>query len=220
MHLLSTLFIGLILGLTHALEADHLIAVSTMLKTSKNPFKAALVGMYWGIGHTTTLFLIGLVVLVLHISIPENVSTSLEGLVGLMLILLGINALRRKNETLHEHEHIHNGEPHTHVHTNHKHRHHRSFLIGTVHGLAGSGALMVLVLSTINSVLAGVIYIIIFGIGSIIGMSMMSLLFGLPVNYSQRFTRTNNLMHFFLGIVSICFGGFVIFKTVNALHFI
>ncbi|MBI2442658.1 MAG: sulfite exporter TauE/SafE family protein [Candidatus Levybacteria bacterium] len=218
-HPLSTLILGFFLGLTHALEADHLIAVSTMLTTSKNPLKAMLVGMFWGIGHTTTLFLVGLIVLVLHVSIPESVNTGLEGLVGIMLIFLGISTLRRKTQSLHEHEHAHtDGDKHTHLHANHTHRHHRSFLIGTIHGLAGSGVLMVLVLSTINSVLQGIIYIILFGAGSIAGMSVMSLLFGLPVRYSHRFERINQVLHVLLGFVSVGFGGFVLYETLTALQ--
>ncbi|MEN9407474.1 MAG: hypothetical protein RLZZ455_690 [Candidatus Parcubacteria bacterium] len=214
---LSTLFLGFLLGLTHALEADHLIAVSTTVTSSKNPFKAATVGMFWGIGHTTTLFLVGLIVLVLNVTIPENLSIGLEGLVGIMLIGLGITTLRKKDNSVHEHLHEHSGESHTHLHTNHSHRHKRSFLIGTVHGLAGSGALMVLVLSTIHSVMQGIIYIILFGVGSIAGMSVMSFLFGLPLSLSSRFIRINHTLHRIIGFVSILFGTFVIYETLKAL---
>lgn len=214
---LSTLFLGFLLGLTHALEADHLIAVSTTVTSSKNPFKAATVGMFWGIGHTTTLFLVGLIVLVLHITIPENLSIGLEGLVGIMLIGLGITTLRKKDNSVHEHEHEHSGESHTHLHTSHAHRHKRSFLIGTIHGLAGSGALMVLVLSTINSVMQGIIYIILFGVGSIAGMSVMSFLFGLPLSISSRFIRMNHMLHRILGCISIIFGAFVLYETLKSL---
>jgi len=218
MHPLSTLALGFFLGLTHALEADHMIAVSTMVTKSKNPFSAAFVGMFWGIGHTTTLFLVGLIVLVLQVSISKTVSTSLEGIVGIMLLFLGINTLRNTTQTMHEHEHVHNGKPHSHIHTNHSHRHKRSFLIGTIHGLAGSGALMILVLSTISSVLEGVIYIILFGVGSIAGMSVMSLIFGLPMSYSQRFVRLNKLVHLCVSFISVGFGGVVLYETLSKLH--
>lgn len=210
MTIFSTLGFGLLLGIKHAFEADHLIAVTTMLHEQKDARRAALVGTFWGIGHTTTLFVVGLIVLVLRVSIPEAIAVRLEGIVGVMLILLGIQAILKKN-ILHTHSHAHEGESHSHLHTNHHHQHKKSFLIGTIHGLAGSGALMVLVLSLVQSVWEGIVYIALFGIGSTIGMTLMSLFLGVPLSKSlAMFNKTERYVRVGMGIVSIIFGLFVL----------
>jgi cytochrome c biogenesis protein CcdA len=202
----STLGFGLILGIKHAFDADHLIAVSTMLYEQKSPKKAALIGAFWGIGHTTTLFVVGLIVLLLRLSIPEMIAERIEIIVGFMLIFLGIRTMLSKN-TLHEHEHAHDDQQHTHIHDTHNHQHKKSFLIGTIHGLAGSGALMILVLSLIKTVWEGVIYILIFGIGSTLGMTMMSFFLGIPIAKTfQTFAKTERILRIIMGSVSIIFG--------------
>lgn len=208
---LLTLFLGFFLGIKHAFDADHIIAVSTMVTEHKNPFKASLVGTFWGIGHTTTLFIVGIIVLLLKITIPENVSLSLEMIVGFVLVLLGIKAIREKQESLHMHTHTHDQESHIHPHLhgnhNHWHKHYHSFTIGLIHGLAGSGALMILVLSTINEIFQGVYYILLFGIGSIIGMTVISFFVGLPFIYSaKKFPYIEKYLRVVAGILSIVFG--------------
>lgn len=196
---LFTFVLGFILGLKHAFEPDHMIAVSTIVLEQKNPLKAALVGTFWGIGHTTTLFITGIALLPLKLAIPQNLSLSFEFLVGVMLTILGFR-------TIHRHTHFHESKP--------AHRkHHTSLVIGGLHGLAGSGALMLLVLSTIPSLIEGLYYILLFGAGSILGMTAMSFLVGLPFLYSAgRFPQIEKILRLIAGFLSILFGLFVIYQ--------
>ncbi len=211
------LIFGFLLGIKHAFDTDHIVAVSTMISEFKNPFRASLAGAFWGFGHTTTLFIIGLIILLLKISIPENISLSFELLVGFMLVFLGIRAIWQRNINLHEHIHQHKNSAHSHLHfhtlTKHFHRHHKSFLIGIIHGLAGSGALMILVLSTVHSILEGIYYILIFGIGSIVGMSLISILIGFPLVYStQKFPKAEKYLRIITGTLGIIFGIILIYE--------
>lgn len=211
-----TILLGLVLGIKHAFDPDHLVAVSTLVSEHQNPYKAALVGIFWGIGHTSTLFLTGVFVLLLKISIPEHFSLSFELLVGFMLVILGAKTLNER-VNLHIHSHRHRSEEHLHSHSEidqkHGHRHKRSFLIGTVHGLAGSGALVILVLTTIHSTLEGIFYILIFGIGSIIGMALMSMVFGIPFIFTKtKFPRIDSYLKIIVGVLSIIFGLSIIYE--------
>ena len=176
----SILLFGFVLGLRHATEADHLAAVSAIVSEKKNLFTSAIVGGLWGVGHTISLFVVGVLVIFLKLQISETVEAKLEAMVGGMLIILGINALRKmlQRDKIHAHTHTHEGHPHIHFHTHDQDvaekSHHRlsprSVVVGMVHGLAGSAALMFLVVSTIPSSAVAVMYILIFGIGSIGGM--------------------------------------------------
>lgn len=212
-----TFLFGLLLGLKHAFDVDHLIAVATLVTEYKNTFKAVLIGVFWGIGHTTTLFIIGLTVLLFKIKIPERVSLSLELLVALMLIALGIHALKSDTQPLHSHSHHHDaGETHTHPHTDHRHVHHHSFAIGAVHGLAGSGALMIFILSSYRSLVGGLIYILFFGIGSIVGMTIMSVVIRLPFIYAaKKFATVSHVeknLRLTAGLVSSGFGLWIVYE--------
>lgn len=210
-----TLGFGLLLGIKHAFEADHLIAVSTMLTEKKSPQRAALIGTFWGIGHTTTLFMVGLSVLLLRLSIPQAIAERLEIIVGVMLIILGTQAIRKKVVS-HEHEHTHGSITHSHLHKDHRHQHKKSFFIGMVHGLAGSGGLMVLVLSLINSVWQGILYILLFGLGSTISMTFMSLVIGLPLSKSLTvFNKTERYIRLIAGTISILFGTSIIYSLLH-----
>lgn len=213
---LLTLALGFFLGVKHAFEADHIIAVSTIVTEQKNPLKAALIGTFWGIGHTTTLFIVGLIVLLLKVQITEKVALSLEFVVGFMLVLLGVYTIYKTRFTIHVHKHEHRkGTMHEHPHWHSKadHKHHTSFFIGSIHGLAGSGALMVLVLSTVSSLIEGLYYILLFGIGSIAGMTIMSLVVGLPFIYStKRYPNIEKYLRLAAGVLSILFGGFVMYQ--------
>lgn len=211
-----TLLLGLILGIKHAFDADHLVAVSTMVSDHQNPYKAALVGSFWGIGHTSTLFLTGALVLLLKVSIPEHISLSFELLVGFMLVFLGIRTILSYDNIL-VHTHPHQSEAHMHpqeeIDKKHRHGHKRSFLIGSIHGLAGSGALVILVLTTIRSTLEGIFYILIFGVGSIIGMTLMSMVFGFPFILSKKkFPGIDRYLKKIVGVLSIIFGLSIIYK--------
>jgi ABC-type nickel/cobalt efflux system permease component RcnA len=212
--------VGLILGIQHALDPDHLIAVSTIVGEHKSLKWASLIGAFWGLGHTATLFVVGLLVIGLRVTIPERFALGLEFLVAVMLVFLGLRILWQSFgvEKIHLHTHVHNPETHTHFHVHenpkddHGHAHpfrsmRRPFLVGMVHGLAGSAALMLLVLGTIPSPLAGLTYVLIFGLGSVGGMLILSSLIGLPfVLTAQRFTILNRWIRVLAGIVSVIFG--------------
>ena len=222
----SVLVIGFVLGLQHATEADHLAAVSTIVSEKKNLFTASLVGGLWGIGHTISLFAVGLLVILLKFQISESVEAKLEACVGAMLVLLGLNALRKlfRASKGHVHSHEHDGHKHVHIHTHGKdseRSHHRlsprSIVIGMVHGLAGSAALMLLVVPTISSPAIALLYIIIFGIGSIGGMMAMSFLIGLPFHFTAgRFDVLNRGIRMIAGIFSLGLGFSIIYEKLIA----
>src|SRR5919197_4831059 len=184
---LSVLAVGSVLGLKHALDPDHMVAVSTIVSESKSVKRSSLVGTFWGLGHTLSLLGAGIIVITLKVQISDRIALWMEFAVALMLIFLGLKAIRKslRGWKLHRHRHTHDGSTHTHVHLHrgdehaHRHRHlislgARPFFVGMVHGMAGSAALTLLVLVTIPSAVAGLIYIAIFGLGSVGGMLMMS----------------------------------------------
>ena len=219
----SVLVIGFVLGLQHATEADHLAAVSTIVSEKKNLFTASLVGGLWGVGHTISLFVVGLLVILLKFQISESVETKLEACVGAMLVLLGMNALRKlfQASKVHVHSHEHDGHEHVHIHTHGQEgaesSHHRlsprSVVIGMVHGLAGSAALMLLVVPTISSTAVAMLYILIFGVGSIGGMMAMSFLIGLPFHFTAgRFEILNRGIRLVAGVFSLCLGTSIIYE--------
>ncbi|MGC2236745.1 MAG: sulfite exporter TauE/SafE family protein [Pyrinomonadaceae bacterium] len=217
---------GFLLGLKHATEADHLAAVSTIVTERKSLFSSALIGGVWGLGHTISLFIAGIFVLLLNFQISERTERTLEFCVGIMLFLLGVNVIRKlaQGGHLHFHAHAHGEHKHVHPHIHEKageeaHTHHglsfspRALLIGMVHGLAGSAALMLLVIPTIESRTVGLLYIIIFGVGSIGGMMLMSFLVGLPFQLTaKKFNRLNHLLQGVAGLVSIALGLFIIYE--------
>lgn len=223
---LGVLGLGLVFGLKHATEADHVIAVSTIVSEHKSIARAAIVGGLWGLGHTASLVIVGVFVLALRIAIPEAVASWLEFGVALMIIGLGATALMRGLRTrsdvhIHRHEHDHVKHVHIHMHeegddhdaaaTNHPHavRHFgiKPVIVGAVHGLAGSAALTLLVLTQINSVALGLLYLAVFGIGSIGGMLIMSGLVGLPFAYtSARLGRFHHILQIAAGAFSLAFG--------------
>jgi sulfite exporter TauE/SafE len=226
--------LGLLLGIQHALDPDHLIAVSTIVSEQRNFKWASLIGAFWGLGHTTTLFIVGMLVIGLRVTIPPRLGSGLELLVALMLVILGVNVLRKSfgAERVHLHTHSHNPETHTHFHVHenpkqdHGHGHpfkamRRPFIVGMVHGLAGSAALMLLVLSTIESPLGGLLYIVIFGLGSVGGMLLLSGIIGLPfILTAQRFTLMNRWIRVIAGVASITFGLFLGWEISSALGFL
>ena len=220
--LLTTLVLGFALGMKHALDADHVVAVSTIISQYRNPLKATLVGIFWGIGHTTTLLLVGIAVIGFKLVIPDQLALSMEFLVGVILFALGIQILWMylpKKKHLHVHDHGDKMHAHEHFHLrkgggedvqHHPLRQHKSLLLGMMHGLAGSAALMLLVLSTIQSPIEGAIYILVFGVGSILGMMVISTLIGLPFALSSgRFASLNHTIRFIAGLLSTALGIFV-----------
>jgi ABC-type nickel/cobalt efflux system permease component RcnA len=224
---MAVLGLGFLLGLKHATEADHLAAVSTIAAERKSLWSSALVGGLWGLGHTISLTCAGVLVLLLNFEISERTETALEFCVGIMLTLLGLNVLRKliKGGNLHFHAHEHGSHAHVHPHIHGAARedgpntHHgfsmspRALLIGMVHGMAGSAALMLLVIPTIESKAIGLLYIVIFGIGSIGGMMIMSFLVGLPFTLTAlRFNRFNSLLQGAAGLISIGLGLTIVYE--------
>jgi hypothetical protein len=193
---LTLLGLGLVLGLRHALDTDHLAAVSTVLAQRPSLRASGMIGFSWGLGHTVVLFLVGAAVLVLRVRIPEPFALAAEFGVGAMLVLLGgMLGMRLIRERWHLHRHDHDGEQHVHLHSHgliedHRHGHWwhdsvRPFCIGMAHGLA----LLLIVLSAARSVSEGLTYIVVFGLGSIIGMMLVGIAVSLPVLWSLSLGR-------------------------------
>jgi cytochrome c biogenesis protein CcdA len=218
----TTLGLGFVLGLRHALDADHLAAVSTFVSEERSLARASLIGVYWGVGHTVALLVFGFAVAAFRLTISPSLSQLLELAVGGMLIFLGARVLLRLATSsgaveLHTHEHAHDGAPHAHLHVHANaagavHQHHlrrgaRPFVVGVIHGLAGTGAVMLLVVGAIPSLLLAVGYMLIFGMGCIGGMVVMSLLMSLPLALAARRLRlADRLVRLAAGLFSLAFG--------------
>jgi len=223
--LLGTLALGFVLGLKHALDADHLVAVSTIVGREKSVWKSSLVGAVWGMGHTASLFVAAIAVILLRLTISARTAATLEFAVALMLIGLGIDLVRRvvRGEiAIHSHAHGAAGHSHVHVHgigpSRAEEEHHgigkRPFFIGLVHGLAGSAALMLFVLTTITSPWLGILYVLVFGGGTIGGMLVMSTILGLPFALANRvFEGVVGKIQFAAGLGSLGFGIFYAWRV-------
>jgi hypothetical protein len=219
---LAILTLGLLLGLKHAFDSDHLIAVSTIVSRERSPWRSLWIGLFWGIGHTVTLLAVGVFVLGLKVQVPPPVGLSLECFVGVVLLGLGFSTLYDCwKKRLHAHTHMHEGDMHSHFHMHaatlaHQHQHLmrvgvKPLLIGMVHGLAGSAALMLLVLTTIPSTALGLLYIGIFGCGSVVGMGLVSLTMGLFFSLAtDRLPDVNSGMRAAFGALSATFGAWMI----------
>lgn len=222
----ATLALGFGLGLKHALDADHLVAICTIAGRERSLWRSSLIGALWGLGHTASLFVAAVLVIVLRVSISPTLALSLEFCVGIMLMVLGGDLLRRviRGEMrIHSHRHVHDGEEHAHLHVHADgtadHRHHavgrKPFLIGMVHGLAGSAALTLFVLSTIADPWAGLLYVLIFGAGTIAGMLIMSSLISLPFSLaSRRLQGVIDPLQLGVGLGSFAFGVFYTWQIV------
>ncbi len=227
---LSTAYVlglGLTLGVKHALDADHLAAVSTIVSERKSLLSSCAVGGLWGIGHSVALLAAGVAVIFLHVELGPRTALALELGVAIMLVGLGVNALRKllQGGTLHLHTHRHGGRLHVHPHFHFgapetaSHTHHetavgaRPLLVGMVHGLAGSAALMLLVLATIPSPVAGFAYLLVFGIGSTGGMLCMSALMGLPLQLTAAyFGRADLAVRALAGLFSLGLGMLMVYQ--------
>jgi len=191
----SPLILGFALGLRHALDADHLVAMATIVSRERSLPRAALYGARWGVGHGLSLFLVGIAVVLLGIPFPKSLGHALELGVGAMLVALGISALLRRDGSA----------------TPAARPARRPFLVGVAHGLAGSGALAILVLATIRSPIEGLLYIGIFGLGSIGGMFGMSAVMSLPfVVAARRAGQTPVWMGHGAALASVAFGVYYI----------
>jgi ABC-type nickel/cobalt efflux system permease component RcnA len=219
------LLFSFLAGLKHATEPDHVAAVSTIVSDRKNVWSSSLVGGLWGVGHTLALLIAAIAVVAFHFEISERLTNVLELGVGVMLLFLGAQTLWKvfRGGSVHAHVHRHGPIVHVHPHVHdpeevHSHAapaptHHglrlnpKPLFVGLVHGLAGSGALMLLILATISSPAVAIAYILIFGVGSIGGMMAMSMLIGLPFHFTAgRFVSLDKWLRSGAGLFSLTFG--------------
>ena len=229
--LFAALALGLILGFRHALDPDHVVAVSTIVGEYRNPFRSFWVGISWGLGHTTTLFIVGIVIIALRLAIPERLILIFEGAVALMLVGLGVQVIYSiRKKKVHQHNHGHEDDDHSHFHSHaenpaHSPEHHgvkgvgkpflrkKSFFIGTVQGLAGSAVVFGLVLTTIDSVQAAIAYILLFGLASVLTMGVMTILISMPITFSaNRLPNLNRFIQPGVGVLSILFGVLLMYR--------
>jgi hypothetical protein len=217
--LTAALGLGLLLGLRHALDADHVAAVSTLVSQHRGLARSCMLGAFWGAGHTLALLLAGVAVIAFKLTISPDVEQGLETAVAVVLILLGGHVLLKSLGAiaLHRHEHTHDGWSHRHVHVHvgardagHVHLLRlggRPFLVGLLHGSAGSAALTLLVLTTMPSPVARVAYILVFGLGSTVGMLLLSGLIGIPVALAAgREPRLQAVVQALAGATSLALG--------------
>ena len=247
---LAVMVLGFFLGMRHATDPDHVIAVTTIVARQRSPSGAAAIGAAWGLGHTLTILVVGGGIILFGWVIPPRIGLSMEFSVGLMLIVLGImnltgvvryfgaSELSRGAVHQHTHPHSHGDYVHTHAHSHdpeaHPHQPERTplswldrhlngihlyqlvrpLVVGVVHGLAGSAAVALLVLTTIRSPRWGVWYLLVFGLGTIVGMTLMTAAITLPFARSdERFARLGGGLRIASGVISLGFGLFVAYRT-------
>jgi len=223
---LTVLGLGFLLGAKHALDADHVVAISTIATEQRSLWRSSAIGFCWGIGHTLVLLLAGLTILSFKLTISGEWARLFEAGVGLMLVGLGVSVgLTLWRERLHVHAHAHaDGAAHLHVHSHrdgphhaHLHRYrleYRSLAVGMVHGLAGSAVLLLLVLSTARSVLDGVLYILAFGAGSIAAMVLLGIMLSLPFVFTPaHLVRTHLALRALAGLASVSLGGIILYES-------
>src|SRR5574338_88339 len=221
--------VGFLLGLRHALDTDHLAAVSTVLAERPSLLASSAVGLCWGVGHTLTLLLVGSIVLVSGLHISDEFELIAESGVGILLIVLGASLARKLyREQWHMHSHRHDGAPPIHLHSHqrqadHGHRHWminsiRPLCIGMAHGLAGSAALMLMILAETTGVAAGLLSIFIFGLGSIIGMMVIGMTISIPVIWSRSVSRRLFVgVQGFASLASVLVGMWMLVKPVPSI---
>ena len=249
--LLSIIAVGFFLGMRHATDPDHVIAVTTIVTRQRQLTRAALTGAFWGIGHTLTILVVGAVIILFNVVIPTRIGLSMEFSVALMLIVLGamnVAAFLRATpsvvasastgaEVLHAHPHTHGDyiHSHTHGHSPESHPHRpdhtplalldrlfgrlafyrpvRPFIVGVVHGLAGSAAVALLVLTTIPNPRWAVAYLLVFGLGTVGGMMLITMsiasAFAFVGKGRQSFSQRLGLVS---GLLSLAFGMLLVYQ--------
>ena len=246
---LALMVLGFLLGMRHATDPDHVIAVTTIVARERTRFGATAIGAAWGVGHTLTILLVGGGMILFGWVIPPRVGLSMEFSVGVMLIVLGLVNLRGvmgrirarrhvpEKEHQHTHAHSHGDYVHTHAHAHnpeaHPHKAERTplgwldrhfgrigvyqlvrpLVVGIVHGLAGSAAVALLVLTTIRNPVWALWYLLVFGVGTIAGMMLMTTVIAAPFTRSNhRFARLGGDLRIASGVVSLAFGLFVAYR--------
>jgi sulfite exporter TauE/SafE len=204
--------IGFLLGLEHAFDADHVVAVSTIICNTRSLRKSLMLGTVWGLGHTITIFLAGVLVLGLKIAIPAGIAQLFELIAGIMLVFLGIYVIRGLIVDRARLSHSTNGENDSQSFVKNAYSHtHGSLFAGALQGLGGSAALMLVTLSTVGSATIGVIFIAIFGVGVILGMlTIGALIGGLLVFTALHLNKIHEAIRAITGCISIGFGIFII----------
>ena len=215
--------LGFLLGMQHALEADHIAAVSSIAVRRSDIGDIVKHGLTWGLGHTLTLFAFAGAAIVLGHALPEHFAGPIETAVGIMLVGLGAHVLWRLwrdrvhfhthghgDGTVHIHAHSHGGETAPHARDAHAHEHGfrwRTLLVGLMHGMAGSAALLVLAVSQAANPVVGMAYVLLFGLGSMLGMAALSAVIAVPLAVSARWlTRANRALQGAVGVVTIAVG--------------
>jgi ABC-type nickel/cobalt efflux system permease component RcnA len=226
------LALGFLLGLKHATDADHVVAVSTIAREFRSPLRGLWVGVSWGLGHTTPLLIVGVVILVLKGAVLERyaqAAPALEFGVGVMLVALGLEVFwNLRKGRLHVHHHSHAGSEHVHIHASHQSAaepaeqlranvvrirdelrprfRRKSYLVGVMHGLAGSAAVTLVLLPEIDSAWVGLGYLFLFGIGTMVSMAMITLVLGAPFVLTKRFRAMDGAISTIAGGASVLFG--------------
>jgi high-affinity nickel-transport protein len=237
--LLPILGIGFALGMQHATDPDHVVAVSTIVSEERSTWGAALIGAAWGVGHSLTILAVGSAVFLLGWAIPPRLGLSMEFAVALMLLWLGAMTLAsaRQRTQLHEHAHLHGRQPHTHPHAHvdgpHAHAHEpgtvrwldrrlagvrlyqlvRPLLVGIVHGLAGSAAVALLMVATLGSSRAGLLYLVVFGVGTIAGMTLVTAGISVPFRLTGGSAEWLRRLRVAAGLLSLVFGCYLAWRV-------
>ncbi len=231
--LLSILAVGFFLGMRHATDPDHVIAVTTIVTRQRSTARAALTGIFWGIGHTLTIFVVGAAIILFGLVIPPRLGLSMELSVGLMLMVLGLMNVSSffrglpgklgpsdgESKIVHSHAHSHGEYVHSHPHGHSPDVHPRRLeklslyqqarplVVGVVHGLAGSAAVALLVLTTIRDSRWAVAYLLVFGVGTIAGMMLVTMSLASAFRFlgsrRQGFSRRLSIAS---GLISLAFG--------------
>ena len=182
------MLVGLVLGMRHATDPDHVVAVSTIVSRQPALARASAIGALWGVGHTATILLVGGAILLFRLTIPPRLGLAMEFAVALMLVLLGVLNLTRRGFTRLQ------GAM-------------RPLFVGFVHGLAGSAFVAMLVLAAIPSPGLGIVYLMLFGLGTIVGMMMCTVVIAMPAALAaRRFVRVQDYLRVAAGVASIVFG--------------
>jgi|SRR6267154_314803 len=199
---LALLALGLVLGLRHAADPDHVVAVAAITARTRRVLPATLIGMVWGLGHTITLFAVGAGIILFNWVVPPRVGLAMEFAVALALVMVGLLNLRSRGEHPSELDRGPGRPPAR-----------RAFLVGLVHGLAGSAAVALLVLATVRDPRWACLYLAVFGLGTLLGMALVTTGFALPLAVAaKRWGGTGRLIRLSTGTLSLLFGAWLVYQ--------
>jgi hypothetical protein len=214
MGLLSILALGFFLGMRHATDSDHVVAVTTIVSREKSVLSASLVGALWGLGHTLTILLVGGAIILFGVVLPARIGLTMELSVALMLVVLGVlnvAGFRREVQAIKAAHHGDEEEKRSPLGLG-RYQALRSLIVGTVHGLAGSAAVALLVLATIRNAAWGILYLLLFGAGTVAGMMLITSALAVPLAYSARRFAWSRHLGWMTGLLSVGFGLFLVYQ--------